>query len=408
MSLSEFCEHKTVEENTIMQKEIGVYESLGIDTGKTSVRKAFKAVVDNEFPYAFVTVVTDPWDATKVLTMHSDGDGSKFLQRLLHALVTGDFSVIGEAVDDGLGMNTGDVAASGFVQTLIISDNIAINGANVPKDKILMQVARRFSELKELYLRYGILLIFPGGETADLPDQTQSIIFDVSVFSRARRCDIISGEVRPDDRIFGFRSDGQAIWEKKPNTGLMSNGVTLARTCLMHRDYTGEFPFLVRPGGTYRGRFRVGDTASGIDGMTVSEAIMSPTRQWAIVIRQLLHNLAKKGLLSYVHGISMNTGGGAYKIGHVGKGIRYVKRMPEPPPLFQLVQQESGETWKKMFSAMNCGIGLDIVCADDPRVEAEIAAVSAETGVQYLELGRCESSGTDENEIVLTTPYGTF
>lgn len=389
-------------------KTTGVYEGLGIDPDKTSVREVFKLAVRNDYPDAFVNIVVDPDDDTKVFTMHGDGDGSKFLQRLLYAAVTGDFSVIGGAVDDALGMNTGDVAAAGFIYRMIVSDVININGANVPKDKVMTHIACRFIELINLYHLHGFQLIFPGGETADLPDQTPSIIFDVSVYSRTDRNAIITGNVQPGDRIFGFQSDGQALWETEPNSGIMSNGITLARTCLMHRSYTKEFPHLVRAGGQYQGQFRVDDKPEVLNGITVSEAILSPTRQWAILIRHLLERLKAKELLSKVHGISMNTGGGARKIGHIGRGIRYIKRMTTPPPIFRLVQRESNESWNKMYSAMNCGVGLDLVFEDDPRVVAEIAAVSEATHVASFELGACESSGTEANEVVLHTPYGTF
>ena len=408
---------------------MGVYEGLGIDPNKSSVREIFGAIVKNDFPGAFVVIKIDPRDSNRVKTLHADGDGSKLIQRLLHAAVTGDYSVIGGAVDDCLSMNTGDVAAAGFVEELEFCDVININGKNVPKQEVLRWIARRFLELIELYGRYGINLTFMGGETADLPDQTSSAICDVAVRATALRQDLIIGNVQPGDLIYGFRSDGQAVWEPKPNSGMMSNGVTMGRMCLMHKRYNRQFPYLVRQNGKpigivqqiaqyfglinspipqYSGRFLVTDTPPCLGGMTVSEAILSPTRQWAILIKLLIDRLKAKGLLGKLHGIAMNTGGGASKIGHVGHGIRYVKNMPTPPPIFQLIQEEAGESWPKMFVATNCGIGLDVACEDDPGVIAEIAAVSAETNVAYCKLGFCEASGTEENQVVLLTPYGTF
>ena len=59
-------------------------------------------------------------------------------------MITGDWEIIRGAVDDALSMNTGDVAASGFVDWLVVGDIININAFNVPKDKILEQIAFSF------------------------------------------------------------------------------------------------------------------------------------------------------------------------------------------------------------------------------------------------------------------------
>ena len=260
----------------------------------------------------------------------------------------------------------------------------------------------------ELYRRFGFQMTFSGGETADLPDQVGSTTFDVSVYADADEADLITGGVKPGDKIFGFRSDGQAKWEDRPNSGMMSNGVTLARICLMLGLYTEQFPYLIRQGGQYRGRFAVGDKPDCLGGMSVSEAILSPTRQWAIVIRELIKRLKAQGILDLLHGISMNTGGGAHKIAHVGRGIKYRKTMPEPPDFFRLIQCESGESWENMYHGLNCGIGLDVVGADDQRLADAIFDVSQASGVGYHDLGLCEASGSDQNEVVLITPFGTF
>jgi phosphoribosylformylglycinamidine cyclo-ligase len=385
-----------------------MYAQMGVDAGKASVREAFGAVVTNHFPGAFVNIVVDPDDRSQAFTLHADGDGSKFLQRLLQAKLTGDYTIVGGAVDDALSMNTGDIAAAGFVERMVICDVLNMNKFNVSKKEVMLQIARRLRELIELYRSYGIELICTGGETADLPDQTSSTIFDISVFSRARLTDLIIGNTAPGDQIFGFRSDGQAVWETEPNSGIMSNGVTLARKKLMLNEYAVQFSYLSSFDSAYQGRFSISDTPEILGGMTVGDAICSPTRQWAILIRLLIQRLKAKGLLSKLHGICMNTGGGAYKIGHLGKGIRYCKSIPIPSPIFRLIQEETGETWKNMFETMNCGIGLDVVCENDPEIEAIIATVSEETGVVYNTLGDCEASGTEANEVVLHTPYGTF
>ena len=110
-----------------------------------------------------------------------------------------------------------------------------------------------------------------------------------------------------------------------------------------------------------------------------------------------------------LHGISQNTGGGNTKISHVGENIVYVKKMPEPLPIFKLIQSESGDFWENMFKNFNCGIGIDVVGSDQGGILAKVLKeVSEETGIELHILGECEESKIGKNYVVLHTPYGTF
>ena len=113
------------------------YAALGVDAGKASVRKAFGHYVENDFPNAFVNIIRDPIKRGWVRTQHMDGDGSKFVQRLLIHAETGRSDVLGGVVDDALQMNLGDIATSGFVfGPIMVTDVININGRNIPKDLV--------------------------------------------------------------------------------------------------------------------------------------------------------------------------------------------------------------------------------------------------------------------------------
>jgi len=52
-----------------------LYEELGIDPDKDKVRLAFKELNNQEYPGAFVNIVTDPFEETRAMTQHQDGDG---------------------------------------------------------------------------------------------------------------------------------------------------------------------------------------------------------------------------------------------------------------------------------------------------------------------------------------------
>ncbi len=120
-----------------MSASVSQYEKLGVDAAKKDVRQVFGAIVDNEYPNAFVNIITHPTRPEVVCTQHMDGDGSKFVQRLLMQAEGLGPGIIGPAVVDAIEMNLGDIAASGFVDgPVIFTDTININSINVPK-KIL-------------------------------------------------------------------------------------------------------------------------------------------------------------------------------------------------------------------------------------------------------------------------------
>lgn len=256
-----------------------LYAKLGVDATKGSVRKAFSRHIDNDFPGAWVNIIRDTRHPGEVVTQHMDGDGSKILQRLLMSVENGELSVIAGMVDDGVGMNTGDVAAAGFVGWQTWTDVLNLNAFHIPKDAIMSVVGARFAELRALYRRYGIEVFFLGGETAELPHQVQTAVFDVAIHASVMEADLVKGHIRPWDLIWGFASDGQAVWESGPNSGIMSNGLTLGRTELMDTGYTSKYPHLILPGIEYGGRLMVGDRKESLGTMTVGEALISPTRQ---------------------------------------------------------------------------------------------------------------------------------
>jgi len=389
---------------------MSIYEELGVDPNKKEVREIFGAVIDNEHPGAFVNIITDPYSSDRALTMHQDGDGSKFIQRLLHYFESGQEEIFLGMVDDALSMNTGDIAAAGFVLGPWVITDVINSGLDKEIKKLVMKaVAVRMTELKELYRRHGFDIKFLGGETADLRYQVRSAVFDIAITAWADKKDLITGNVKVSDQIFGFRSDGQASWEKTKNSGLMSNGLTLARKCLMHSRYNRVYPSLRGVDDFYQGCFNYDDTLPFLDA-PVSESALSPTRQWAIVIKQLIINLKATDSLHLPHGITMNTGGGATKISHLGKGgILYVKEMPPPPAIFALINKMSDEKWRDMYQGFNCGIGLDIVGEKNQILVDAIKRASEFCQVDFAHLGECQSLPVGQpNKVSLHTKFGDF
>lgn len=387
-----------------------IYEKLGIDPHKTEVKNIYKKIVENHYPGAFVNIIPDPFHAGFVHTQHADGDGSKFTIRCLDYLENNDPFVFQCATDDALSMNLGDIAAAGFVNGLIIiTQTININKKNVPKEIIMQQNALRMVYLIDLYKKHEITIRFLGGETADLPDQVKSVVYDINVAARTHEKNLIKGNIEAGDIIYGFASDGQAVWEPESNSGLGSNGLTLARSCLLSKTYNQKYPFLKRDGDFYTGKYLINDKPDILGGMTISEAILSPTRQYAILIKMIVDELEERGIFGMLHGITMNTGGGATKIINIGQGIKYIKsEMPPLPPIFQLIQQESGEKLSNMYTTFNGGVGIDVVGTDDPKFKDVLLKIADEAKIKLFQLGYCENNVPNINNVSITIGQETF
>jgi len=83
-----------------------------------------------------------------------------------------------------------------------------------------------FSMLRE----YGVVIHNTGGETADVADLVQTLIFDATAFSRIPRQEVITNEdIQDGDVILGLASFGQTVYESSYNAGTGSNGLTNAR-----------------------------------------------------------------------------------------------------------------------------------------------------------------------------------
>lgn len=390
-----------------MEPEKDLYKQLGVASDKSGVKANFDELIDNEYPQAFVSINDDPSNPDKRTTMHADGDGSKFIQRVLDYYENGDENVFAGIVDDALSMNTSDIAAAGFVFGRIHIVDIFDCGNAAIKDIVMRQIAKRFLELKKLYADFGFDLKFFGGETAELPYQVKSGVFNIVAHAWADKEDIISGNVKAGDIILGVSSDGQASWEDVPNSGAMSNGQTLLRSGAMDESYNEKYPDL-GDGSFYRGRHEPGAVPTILGGMTVGEAILSPTRQWAILIRLIMTELKKKGLLHMLHGIAINTGGGATKIRNLGKGMTFMKNMPEASPVFRFIQEETKQPWQHMFTTFNCGIGIDIIGEDKEEFVNTVKGVVFGCCLACPTLGMVRQSYDDNNHVVLNTPYGRF
>jgi len=376
------------------------YRELGVDVKKPGIEK-FKGTIENLYPGAFCVIQRDPTDASIGMVLHTDSAGSKPIQAYIMYKETGDAKWFHGLAQDALAMNINDLLCVGATPVSFV-DYIAYNPLNIDRVAMLAALADGFADCKETLDHEGSPVAFAGGETADLPDLLRTLDVCVTTYGRIKLSDVVSGEtVKPGDVIVGLQSGGPCRFERTYNSGIMSNGHTLARTCLLSPKYLEKYPEISHPTrGRYTGRFGLDDEPEGLDA-TIGEALLSPTRLFSPVAATVLRKVGRA-----VHGMIHNTGGGQTKCLRVGKNIKYVKdSLPEPDPIFHLIQKESGVEWREMYQDFNMGVGFEFVVA--PGYVDDVLSAIERFGLGAQIIGRCEES-RDANALEIKSTYGKF
>jgi len=377
------------------------YSRLGVDVEKKGI-EIFQSLIDNLYPEAFSVISQDLDFPEYVECMHTDGAGSKPIQDYLHWKETGEVKWFQGLAQDILAMNIDDVACVGVLGNPVFVDYIAINPLKLPKKDILKTLNTGFKECFDLLKRYGTPIRFAGGETADLPDQLRTLDISGTIHTRSKKNEIITGkEIKEGDVIVGLRSGGKTKYEKDENSGIMCNFITLARHCLMERDYEKKYPEIRDPSGKgYYGRFKFDEYDDELN-MTVGEAIISPTRLFTPIISKI-----KTKFQPYIKGIVHNTGGGQIKCLRLGRNVHYIKNtLPDPDPIFHLIQRESKETWKNMYSGGNMGVGIEVIVSSE--VAEEILDLTEGYGLEAQIIGKCDKS-KEGNKLTIDSQFGKF
>jgi len=335
------------------------------------------------------------------LVSHTDSAGSKPVQSYLHWRETGDASWFRGLAQDVVAMNLDDILCVAAKPVTFV-DYIAFNTLLIDRVELLGALAEGFSECFGMLASHGLRVLFSGGETADLPDQMRTLDVSGSIFGRVDLDRVVTGEkIAPGDLIIGLRSGGRTSYEGGLNSGIMCNGLTLARSCLMKADYLERYPELSHSRrGRFTGRFGFDDYVDDL-GMTVGEGLLSPTRVFAPVAAAVLERVG-----AAVHGMVHNTGGGQTKCLSLGGGVRYVKdSLPEPDPIFRLIQREAEVGWREMYEDFNMGVGFEFIV--EPEAAEEVVGVAEGFGIGVQVIGRCERS-LGENRLVIESSHGKF
>jgi phosphoribosylformylglycinamidine cyclo-ligase len=134
--------------------------------------------------------------------------------------------------------------------------------------------------------------------------------------------------------------------------------------------------------------------------MTAGKLVLSPTRTYAPIIKAILDKYRPQ-----IHGMVHCSGGAQTKILHFIDQFHIVKDQLFPiPPLFDLIQSESGTSWKEMYTVFNMGHRMELYVPAE--VAESIIEISNSFGVAAQIVGRVEAS--DSKKVTIHSEKGTF
>ncbi len=362
----------------------------GVSAAKEDVHNAIKNIDKGIFPQAFCKIIPDilGGDDEYCNIMHADGAGTKSSLAYAYWRETGDLSVWRGIAQDAIVMNTDDLLCVGAVDNILVSSTIGRNKMLIPGEVISAIINGTDDLLAELR-RMGIGIYATGGETADVGDLVRTIIVDSTVTCRMKRSHVINNaNIRPGDVIVGLSSCGTATYEQRYNGGMGSNGLTSARHDVFAKYLAEKYPetydHAVPQELVYSGTKHLTDAIEALD-VDAGQLVLSPTRTYAPVIRQVLDELR-----SDIHGMVHCTGGAQTKVLHfVGDNCRVIKDHLFPvPPLFRLIQKESNTDWREMYKVFNMGHRMELYV--HPDIAPRIIDISRSFNIDAQIVGRVE------------------
>jgi phosphoribosylformylglycinamidine cyclo-ligase len=277
-----------------------------------------------------------------VLVSGTDGVGTK----LKVAFLTGVHDTVGF---DLVGMCVNDVVTCG-ARPLFFLDYFGTGRLDVGvAERVVAGIAAACKES-------GCALL--GGETAELPGMYAPGEYDLAGFA--------VGVVARSKIVDGSRVAEADVAIGLPSSGLHSNGYSLARTALLERMKLG-----------------VADRPPELEGRSVGEALLAPTRLYA------RHVAAVLGAGIDVRAMSHITGGGlpgnVPRVLPDGLGLRLVRPWKRPA-IMELIQRGASVDESEMRRTFNLGVGFVFIVPE--RDSARAVEVLSGLGEAPLALGQ--------------------
>jgi phosphoribosylformylglycinamidine cyclo-ligase len=381
------------------------YRMRGVSASKEDVHNAIKNIDKGLYPKAFCKIIPDilGGDPGYCNIMHADGAGTKSSLAYLYWKETGDLSVWKGIAQDALIMNIDDLLCVGAVDNILVSSTIGRNKLLIPGE-VISAIINGTDELLAELRNMGIGVYATGGETADVGDLVRTIIVDSTVTCRMKRSDVIdNANIRNGDVIVALASYGQAIYEKEYNGGMGSNGLTSARHDVFSKylaeKYPESFDASVPADLIYSGGKRLTDPVEDSP-VNAGKLVLSPTRTYAPFVKKLLDEMRRD-----IHGMVHCSGGAQTKILHFVENLHIIKDNLFPvPPLFKLIQKQSGTEWQEMYKVFNMGHRLEVYLA--PEKAARVIEIAESLGIEAKIIGSVETAG--KACLTIKSEFGTF
>ncbi len=381
------------------------YDLRGVSASKEDVHNAIKNVDKGLYPKAFCKIIPDilGGDPEWCNIMHADGAGTKSSLAYIYWRETGDMSVWKGIAQDALIMNIDDLLCIGATDNILVSSTIGRNRHLIPGD-VIAAIINGTEELLDELRKSGISIYSTGGETADVGDLVRTIIVDSTVTCRMRRDRVINNaDIQAGDVIVGLASYGRAAYESEYNGGMGSNGLTSARhdvfSHYLAEKYPESYDASVPAELVYSGSVGLTDNVEGVP-VNAGKLVLSPTRTYAPVIKKLLDTMHDD-----IHGMIHCSGGAQTKILHFIDRLHVVKDNLFPvPPLFDMIQRESGTDWAEMYKVFNMGHRMEIYLPGDKA--RTVIDIAGEYGIDARIVGHVEAA--DSPGLTIISDKGHF
>ncbi len=387
---------------------MSLYAQRGVSAQKEEVHAAIQHLDQGLYPNAFCKLYADylGGDNNFINIMHADGAGTKSILAYIYWKETGDASVWKGIAQDAIAMNLDDLLCVGIYDQILFSSTIDRNKLII-NGEVISEVINGTQAFFETLKEFGVQISFLGGETADVGDVVRTIAVNGTMTARWPKSKLITNDlIAPGQVIVGFSSYGQAKYETAYNSGLGSNGLTSARHDVLSKEYANKYPETFEPSlaneVVYIGKNKVTDTLDipGFGSIQVGKLLLSPTRTYAPLVKAILSNH-----FDAVKGMIHCSGGGQTKcMKYLPGPMRIVKdNFLEVPPIFKLIQENSGANAREMYQVFNMGHRLEIFTNEsDAKALIDIAA---SLGIEAQIIGRVEAA--DAKELVLKGSFGT-
>lgn len=384
------------------------YNLRGVSASKEDVHLAISNIDKGIFPQAFCKIIPDILgkDPEYCNIMHADGAGTKSSLAYAYWKETGDISVWRGIAQDAIIMNTDDLLCVGAVDNILLSSTIGRNKNLIPGEVIAAIINGTEEVLADLR-SHGMEIYSTGGETADVGDLVRTIIVDSTVTCRMPREQVISNhKIKAGNVIVGLASFGQATYESEYNGGMGSNGLTSARHDVFNKTIAAKYPETFDPDVPYdlvfSGGLNLTDEIEieNYGKITAGKLVLSPTRTYAPIIKKILDQFP-----SQIDGMVHCSGGGQTKVLHFVNNVHIIKNNLFPiPPLFKLIQEQSGTAFQEMYQVFNMGHRMEIYV--DESIAQSIIDIAKSFNVAAQIIGRVEAA--DAKQLTIESEFGTF